>query len=129
MEIRVAALRLLDMSAVTDLQRVSFSAGGGAVLESMKIARRSSDREWLDGECPVFDPAKALYLCGIPLIYDGALPVDWLSVMVDGRYIAGAHVDLSAGCSAGIAPVREPKLKPKPEVAVKELPRRRATAK
>ncbi len=109
MEIRSAALKLLDMTAVEDLRRASFTAGGGVILESLKIARCAADREWQAGECPSYDPAKVLHLCGIPLSHDNALPVTWLSVHVDGRYVAGAYVEVSAGCIAGIA---APKVKP-----------------
>lgn len=108
MEIQYAALKLFEMASpgAADANRVSFSAGGGVVLESLKVSRSSRDKNWEPGECPAFDPEKALRLSGAPLIHDPKLPVNWLSVMLDGVYKAGAYITLSPGCSEGIpAPV------------------------
>lgn len=128
MEIRASALKLIEMASASDAKLISFNGGGAAVLESLKISRSHASKDWQASECPVYDPAKPMRLCGVPFTHDPTLPLSWISVLVDGRYIAGAYVDISSGCSDGIAPV----LPPTPEavaipVPPKPVSRRRTT--
>lgn len=132
MEIRMAALKLLEIAGISDPARIAFIGGGGAVLEALKVSKRHGDKDWKPEDCPSFDPEKPVLLSSLPLNYDASLPLEWLYIVIDGRPIAGGMIDMSIGCSGGITAPKPPKEPEAPAAiapAIEEAPtsRRRNT--